>query len=105
MARRQINGSFLMTPYALLRMPEYGRFFDGASIGYLYRLITTGVRRQTPKELKFRNENGYVTKLAELYEEGYLASYFTTEELEEATGFTQRYLFDLLKKLEELSLR
>jgi len=104
MARRQINGSFLMTPYALLRMPEYGRFFDGASIGYLYRLITTGVRRQTPNELKFRNENGYVTKLAELYEEGYLASYFTTEELEEATGFTQRYLFDLLKKLEELRL-
>jgi len=104
MARRQINGLFLMTPYNLLRMPEYGRFFDGASIGYLYRLLLTGVRRQTPKELKFRNSNGYVTKLAELYEEGYLASFFTLDDLVESTGFTKRYLYDLIDKLEEIRL-
>jgi len=104
MARRQVGGLFLMTPYALLRMPEYGRFFDGASIGYLYRLLLTGIRRQERKSLKFVNETGWVTKLAELYEQGKLASYFTLSDLSEATGFTERRISDLIKTLEKIKL-
>jgi hypothetical protein len=93
-----------MTPYALLRMPEYGRFFDGSSIGYLYRLILTGVRRQEPEELKFINETGWVTKLATLYKQGKLASYFSLDDLVESTGFTRRRIYDLIKKLEDIKL-
>lgn len=104
MARRQTNGLFLMTPYALLRLPEYGRFFDGASVGYLYRLILTGVRRQGLRDLKFQNKTGWVTKLAEHYDDGKLASYFTMEDLVESTGFTDRRLTDLIKTLERIKL-
>lgn len=109
MARRVFNEPFLMVPYSLLRVPEYGRFFDGAPVGFIYRLLMTGVWRRGIEEIKadkrmYLNENGWVTRLAHAYDEGDLASYFTIAQLEEATAYTPRRIQDFIKKLEELRL-
>jgi len=61
MAKKSFSEPFLMTPYALLRIPEYGRYFDGAPIGFIHRLLMTGVRRQYTDGLKYYKEGGWVT--------------------------------------------
>lgn len=104
MSKKVFNEPFLMVPYTLLRIPEYGRYFDGAPIGFIHRLLMTGVRRQTSNELRYYKEGGWVTELAKLYENGDLASYFTLESIEEATGFTVRRIRDFIKKLKEMKL-
>lgn len=104
MAKRVFNEPFLMIPYALLRIPEYGRYFDGAPIGFIHRLLMTGVRRQYTDGLRYYKEGGWVTELAKRYDNGELSAYFTLEGIEEATGFTQRHIRDFIKKLEELKL-
>ena len=102
MGRRQFNEPFLMTPFAMLRTPEYGRYFDGAPIGFIHRLLMSGVRRGGRDRLRF--DGGWVAELARRYEEGELAAYFTLEDVEEASGFTQRHVRSLLSKLRELKL-
>lgn len=104
MGRRVNNEPFLMVPYVLLRIPEYGRYFDGAPIGFMYRLFMTGVRRQYTDGLRYFKEGGWVTELAKRYDGGELSSYFTLVDIEEATGFTTRHIRDFIKKLEELKL-
>lgn len=104
MAKRVFNEPFLMVPYSLLRIPEYGRYFDGAPLGFLYRLLMTGIRRKSTEGLRYYKEDGWVTELSKRYEKGELASYFTLSDIGEATGFTVRHIRDFIKKLEELKL-
>lgn len=102
MSRR--DEPFLMTPYSLLKVPEYGRFFDGAAVGFLYRYLRTGIRRQGTSQLKFQSSTGYITRLASLYDKGWLTSYATMDMLVEATGFTKKSLSSYISKLEEMKL-
>ena len=95
---------FLMTPYSLLRTPEFGRFFDGASIGFIYRYLRTGIWRQGTEDLRYTNKGGYITELAKHYDNGWLASYTSTSGLMEFSGFTRRTINTLMQKLEELKL-
>lgn len=95
---------FLMTPFSLLKTPEYGRFFDGGPLGFIYRFLRTGIRRQGVSDLRFVNESGWVTELARLYDEGWLAAYVTHEKLVDASGFSKRSISNHLKKLVELKL-
>lgn len=104
MSTRSVAEPFLMTPYSLLRIPEYGRFFDGASIGYVYRILRTKIRRHGVASLKFQSETGWLTEVAKLYDKGWLASYTTLEDLAEETGYGVRTLRNHLTKLTELKL-
>jgi len=103
MSRKQINEPFLITPYSLLRTPEYLRFFDSASVGGVYRLLLTRVWRQGEKSLKYKSE-GWVSRVASLYDDGWLPAYFSLDELCEATGFTPKSINNHLSTLEDLKL-
>lgn len=95
---------FLMVPYSLLRTPEYGRFFDGAAVGFLYRYLRTGVRRQGVGSLKYTNPGGWLTEVSTLYDNGWLATYTSIKDLMDASGFSRRTLNTHLTTLETLKL-
>lgn len=104
MSSKTSNEPVLMTPFSLLRVSEYGRYFDGSPVGFLYRLLRTRVWRKGTEDLKYFKEGGWVTELSSRYGKGDLSAYFSLGEIEEATGFTIRYIRSLIDKLVRLKL-
>lgn len=104
MGLKSISSLHFRTPYTLMRVPEYLRWFDSTTLGGMYRLLSSKVYRVTLGSLKFVNESGYVTQLAKRYEEGSLCAYATDEELMEAFNFSRRSVEDHRKKLISLKL-
>lgn len=104
MSFRQDNNLHFRTPYLLLKIPEYMRWFDSATIGSLYRLLSSKIYRRGVNQLRFYKEGTYLTELAKRYDAGKLCCYMTDEEIQDAMLMQGRRIIDLKKELQELKL-
>jgi hypothetical protein len=105
MSQRDTNILHYRTPYKLLRIPEYTRWFDATTIGAFYRLLSSRIFRRKTQDLKYFKEGGYVTELSKLYTDNKLCSYFTDDELREALCFeADRSVRNIRSQLIELKL-
>lgn len=100
---RDISEPFLMTPYSLLRMPEYIKLFDSTQLGSMFRFLTTGILRREPEDFNY-TPSAHVCKQAELYKDGHLVAYFTDDDLSDALSLTTRRISTIRATLEELKI-
>jgi hypothetical protein len=104
MSFRQDNSLHFRTPYLLMRIPEYMRWFDTQAIGGLYRLLSSKIYRKGVGQLKFYKEGTYVSELAKRYDSGKLCCYLTDEEIQDAMLLKERRVEDIKKQLVDLKL-
>lgn len=99
----ELNERFIMTPIALLEIPEFIRYFDSKPIGAIYRVLCSRVWRK-PKEALRKSSSKRIRLLTEQYESGLLSSMHTLKTLSEAVGYDERSVRRQLKDLLLLGL-
>lgn len=99
----ELNERFVMTPIALLEIPEFVRNFDSKPIGSVYRVLCSRVWRK-PKEALRPNSTKRIKLLTDLYEGGMLVSLYDLTDLSDAVGFDERSVRRSVKSLSELGL-
>lgn len=104
MSFRETNQLHFRTPYALMRIPEYMRFFDSQGIGSFYRLLSSKIYRRGLDRLKFYKEGASVTELAKRYSAGDLCAFLSREEEADAIMVSDRSIDNFRNELVRLKL-
>lgn len=99
----ELNERFIMTPIALLEIPEFVRYFDAKPIGAVYRVLCSRVWRK-PREALRKNSSKRIKMLTDRYENGLLVSMHTLKSLSESVGYDERSVRRQLKDLLLLGL-